>query len=63
MAIQARKRDVPLLLKTIRGKGVRAEVIGEINDDGREVFEYKGETVAVIPNTPSQADLKEISIG
>jgi hypothetical protein len=38
-------------------------VIGEMNDDNKEVFEYKGKTVAVIPNAPSQADLKELNIG
>jgi phosphoribosylformylglycinamidine synthase len=63
MAVQVEKKDVGLLLRTIRGKGVRAEVIGETNDDDKEVFEYKGKTVAVIPNAPSQADLKELNIG
>jgi phosphoribosylformylglycinamidine synthase len=63
MAVQVAKKDVALLLRTIRGKGVRAEVIGEMNDDNKEVFEYRGKTVAVIPNAPSQADLKELNIG
>jgi len=39
------------------------EVIGEINDDDKEVFESKGKAVAVIPNQPSQADLEELSMG
>jgi phosphoribosylformylglycinamidine synthase len=63
MAVQVGKKDVALLLRKIRAKGVRAEVIGEINDDTKEVFKYKGKTVAVIPNVPSQADLKELNIG
>jgi phosphoribosylformylglycinamidine synthase subunit PurL len=63
MAIQVAKKDVDLLLKTIRAKGVRAEVIGEINNDNKEVFDYKGETVAVIPNKPSQAEMKELING
>ena len=60
MAIQVVKKDVDHLLKTIRAKGARAEVIGEINDDNKEVFEYKGKTVAVIPNQPSPADMAEL---
>lgn len=36
------------------------EVIAEINDDNKEVFEYKGKTVAVIPNRPSKAELEEL---
>jgi phosphoribosylformylglycinamidine synthase len=63
MAVQVAKKDVDLVLRTIRVKGVRAEVIGEINDDDKEVFEYRGKTVAVIPNRPSQADLEELSGG
>ncbi len=63
MAIQVRKKDVPLLLSTIRAEGVRAEVIGEITDDDKEVFEYEGKTVAVIPNAPSKADMSEITAG
>jgi len=57
MSVQVAKKDVAQVLKTIRAKGVRAEVIGEINDDDKEVFEYKGKTIAVIPNHPSPADL------
>ena len=57
MAVQVAKKDVELVLGKIQAKGVRAEVIGEINDDNKEVFEYKGKTVAVIPNKPSAADL------
>jgi len=63
MAVQVAKKDVDLLLKTIRSKGARAEVIGEINDEDKEVFEYQGKTVAVIPNHPSQADFAELSAG
>lgn len=57
MAVQVHKRDVDLVLRTIRAKKVPAEVIGEINRDDKEVFEYKGKTVAVIPNRPSKAQL------
>jgi len=57
MTVQVARKDVELVLGKIRAKGVRAEVIGEINDDDKEVFTYKGKTVAVIPNRPSAADL------
>jgi phosphoribosylformylglycinamidine synthase len=60
MAVQVAKKDVDLVLRTIRAKGVRAEVIGEINDDDKEVFEYRGKTVAVIPNCPSSAELDAV---
>lgn len=60
MAVQVAKKDVARVLKAIRAKGVRAEVIGEINDDDKEVFEYRGKVVAVIPNHPSPADLEAL---
>jgi len=60
MAIQMEKKDVDEVLTTIRSKGAKAEVIGEITDDNKQVFEYKGKTIAVIPNHPSEADLEEI---
>ncbi|MCE5281947.1 MAG: phosphoribosylformylglycinamidine synthase [Deltaproteobacteria bacterium] len=60
MAVQVAKKDVDLVLRKIRAKKVRAEVIGEINDDDKEVFMYKGKTVAVIPNHPSRADLEAL---
>ncbi|MFZ2053450.1 MAG: AIR synthase-related protein, partial [Candidatus Aminicenantales bacterium] len=63
MAVQVAKKDVDLLLRTIRAKGAIAEWIGEINDDDKEVFEYKGKTVAVIPNHPSHAEMKEFRKG
>lgn len=61
MVVQVAKQDVDLVLRTIRAKGVRAEVIGEITRDDREVFEYQGQTVAAIPNSPSRAQRKALS--
>ncbi len=58
MAVQVAQKDVDLVLRKIRAKKVRAEVIGEINDDDKEVFIYKGKTVAAIPNRPSREDLE-----
>lgn len=63
MVIQAAKKNVVLLLKAIRAKGANAEVIGEINGDDKEVFEYKGKIVAVIPNHPSRAELQKLHKG
>ena len=54
------EKDVDEVLTTIRSKGAKAEVIGEITDDNKQVFEYKGKTIAVIPNHPSEADLEEL---
>ncbi|NLS91407.1 MAG: phosphoribosylformylglycinamidine synthase [Planctomycetaceae bacterium] len=63
MVVQVAKKNVAPVLKAVRAKGVRAEVIGEINGDDKEVFEYKGQTVAVIPNAPTQAQRKELTNG
>lgn len=63
MAVQVAKKDVEQVLKAIRKKGVRAEVIGEINGDDKEVFTYKGKPVAAIPNRPTQAQLDELFKG
>lgn len=60
MAVQVEGKDVEEVLKAVRSRGARAEVIGEINDDDKQVFEYKGKTIAVIPNKPSEADLEEL---
>jgi len=63
MAVQVAKKDGATVLAAIRGKGVRAEVIGEITKDDKEIFEYKGQTIAVIPNAPSKAQLAELTNG
>jgi len=60
MTIQVEGKDVDEVLKAVRSKGVKAEVIGEINDDDKQVFEYRGKTIAVIPNHPSKAELEEL---
>jgi phosphoribosylformylglycinamidine (FGAM) synthase-like enzyme len=63
MAIQMEEKDVEEVLQAIRSKGAKAEVIGEINDDDKQVFEYEGKTIAVIPNHPSAADLEDLEKG
>jgi phosphoribosylformylglycinamidine (FGAM) synthase-like enzyme len=61
MAVQMEEKDVDEVLAAVRSKGVKAEMIAEINDDDKQVFEYKGKTIAVIPNQPSEEDLKELT--
>jgi len=60
MAVQAEEKDVDEVLAAVRSKGVKAEMIAEITDDEKQVFEYQGKTIAVIPNRPSEEDLKEL---
>jgi len=61
MAVQVEEKDVDEILTAVRSKGPRAEVIAEITDDDKQVFEYKGKTIAVIPNHPSATDLEELT--
>jgi phosphoribosylformylglycinamidine (FGAM) synthase-like enzyme len=61
MAVQVEEKDVDEVLTAIRSKGAKAEVIGEMNDDDKQIFEYQGKTIAVIPNRPSEADLEELT--
>ncbi|MDI6849683.1 MAG: AIR synthase-related protein [Candidatus Saccharicenans sp.] len=62
MAVQVEERDVEEVLSVVRAKGVPAEVIAEINNDDKEVFEFNGKTVAVIPNRPSEAEMTELTL-
>ena len=63
MDVHVAKKDAAGVLKAVRAKGVRAEVIGEINGDDKEVFEYKGRIVAEIPNVPTRAQMNELING
>ena len=47
-------------MTAISSKGATAAVIGEITDDDKEVFKFKGKTIATIPNKPSKAILDEL---
>lgn len=62
-AVQTEEKYVDEVLTAIRSKGAKAEVIGEINADDKQVFEYAGKTIAVIPNRPSEVDLRELERG
>jgi phosphoribosylformylglycinamidine (FGAM) synthase-like enzyme len=55
--------NVAGVLKAIRSKYNSAEVIGEVTDDDKEVFEYNGKVIATIPNKPSKEMLEELRSG
>jgi phosphoribosylformylglycinamidine synthase subunit PurL len=59
-AVQTDPDNTEQVLKAARDKGATAEVIGEINSDNKQIFTYKGKTIAVIPNQPSEEELKEL---
>ncbi|MBL7082133.1 MAG: phosphoribosylformylglycinamidine synthase [Candidatus Aminicenantes bacterium] len=61
MVVQVEEEDVDEILAAIRSKGPKAEVIAEMTDDDKQVFEYRGKTIAVIPNHPSESDLEELT--
>jgi len=61
MVVQVEEEDVDEVLTAVRSKGPKAEVIAEITDDDKQIFEYKGKTIAVIPNRPSETDLGELT--
>ena len=52
MLLQVEPQHVEEVLEAIRAKSGIAAVIGEITDQDHCVFEYKGQTVATIPNKP-----------
>lgn len=60
-AIQLAEENVDLALSIARSKGATAEVIGVITADDKQIFEYDGENVAVIPNRPSKAQIEELT--
>ncbi|NQT79101.1 MAG: phosphoribosylformylglycinamidine synthase [Candidatus Aminicenantes bacterium] len=60
MVVQVAPEYAEHVLIAIQSNGKKAAIIGEITDDDKEVFEYNGKTVAVIPNKPSEAVLKEL---
>jgi len=56
--VQMAPESVDEVLGAVRTKTDHVAVIGEITSDNKEVFEYNGESVAAIPNHPSQETLK-----
>lgn len=61
MLLQVEPDNVDEVLNAIRSKQGIAEVIGEITNDNQNIFEYNGQTIATIPNQPSEELLKQLS--
>ena len=61
--VQVAPESVDEVLQAVRSKTDNAAVIGEITRDDKEVFEYNGEAVAVIPNKPSKETLEALRSG
>lgn len=55
--------SVDEVLTAIRSKTSHTAVIGEITSDDKEIFEYNGEVIAVIPNKPSKETLEILRSG
>lgn len=58
--LQVSAVDAEDVLDLARSKGAKAEIIGEINDDDKQVFSYQGETVASIPNAPTKEQMQNL---
>ncbi|HOV23040.1 MAG TPA: AIR synthase-related protein [Candidatus Marinimicrobia bacterium] len=61
--VQVAPESVEEVVKAIRTKTEHVAVIGEITDTQQEVFEYKGEIIATIPNQPSPETLAILKSG
>ena len=60
MVVQVAPEHAEEVLIAIQSNGKEAAIIGEITDDDKEVFEYNGKTIAIIPNKPSESVLEEL---
>jgi len=60
MVLQVSPTDADEMVAAIRSRNGIAAIIGEINNDDKEVFEYDRQTVAVIPNKPPAATLESL---
>ncbi len=52
--------SVDEVVQAIRSKTDHVSVIGEVTADDKEIFEYNGEVIAVIPNKPSKESLEAL---
>lgn len=52
--VQVASESVDEVLRAVRTKTDNVAVIGEITSDNKEVFKYKGDIIAEIPNEPSK---------
>jgi len=60
MVLQVSPADADEIMDAIQSKNGIAAMIGEITDDDKEVFEYRGQTIATIPNKPSKEILDSL---
>jgi len=51
------------VIKAIKSKTDNVAVIGEVTSDDKEIFEYNGEVIATIPNTPSKETIELLRRG
>ena len=63
MVLQVSPADADEVMGAIQSKNGIAAVIGEITNDDKEVFKYRGQTVATIPNKPSKEILESLKRG
>ena len=63
MVVQVSPADANEIMGAIQSKNGIAAMIGEITNDDKEVFEYRGQTVATIPNKPSREILEGLKGG
>ncbi len=56
--MQVSPENADEVLRAVRAKTDNAEIIGEVTSDDKQIFEYDGEPVAVIPNDPSREVLE-----
>jgi len=63
MVLQVSSADADEIMAAIQSKNGIAAIIGEITNDDKEVFEYRGQTIATIPNEPSRESLESLKGG
>ncbi len=61
--VQVSPDSVDEVLQAVKAKTENVAVIGEITGYDKEVFEYNGEAVAIIPNNPSEEILDALGSG
>jgi phosphoribosylformylglycinamidine synthase subunit PurL len=55
--VQVSPESVDEVIEAIKSKTENTAVIGEITSDDKEIFEYGGKSIAIIPNNPSKETL------
>ena len=60
MMLQVAPENVDEIVAAIKSNNGTVAVIGEINNDDKEVFTYEGKTIATIPNKPTKEMLDSL---